>query len=145
MVLKSVLGDYASLAMIGIALVAILANSTSIDPDDSIPWEVTLCGTCALSVSAVAILAKKPEVAYFVMGTLTLLAPSYYVWYRNVDIHNWTFGTRYGVKTSAAEILTGYWESTPNVTRFDALMPGPLTLAHISFAKVRTQTSNWYV
>jgi hypothetical protein len=81
MVLKSVLGDYASLAMIGIALVAILANSTSIDPDDSIPWEVTLCGTCALSVSAVAILAKKPEVAYFVMGTLTLIAPSYYVWY----------------------------------------------------------------
>lgn len=134
MVLKSVLGDYASLALIGVAIVAILANSSSIDPADSIPWEVTLAGTCGLSISAVAILAKKPEVAYFVMGTMAMLTPSYYAFYRNVDIHNYDFGSRYSVKATGAEILTGYWATTPNVSRWDYLLPGPFTVAHISFA-----------
>jgi hypothetical protein len=134
MVLKSMFGEYASLAMIGVAILAILANSSSFDPEDSIPWEVTLAGTCALSVSAVAILAKKPEVAYFVMGTLVFLAPTYYVFHRNVDIHNWTFGTHYSVKASGSEVICGYWESTPSVSRFDHMLPGPLTLVQLSLA-----------
>ncbi|KAG8461311.1 hypothetical protein KFE25_010498 [Diacronema lutheri] len=132
--LKSVFGEYASLAMIGVAIIAILANSSTIDPEDSIPWEVTLAGTCALSVSAVAMVAKKPEVAYFVMGTLAFLAPTYYVYHRNVDIHNWSFGTRLSLKASAADVVADYWQSTPNVTNFDHLLPGPLTLVQLSLA-----------
>jgi len=134
MVLKSVLGEYASLAMIAVALVAILANSSSIDPEDSIPWEVTLAGTCGLSVCAVAILAKKPEVAYFVMGSLLFATPTYYVYHRNVDVHNWGFGTRFSYKASVAEVMSGYWETTPNVTRWDAYLPGPMTLVQLSMA-----------
>lgn len=132
--LKSVFGEYASLVMIGIAIIAILANSSTIDPEDSIPWEVTLAGTCALSVSGVAIVAKKPEVAYFVMGTLAMLAPTYYVYHRNIDIHNWTFGTRLSLKASAAELVADYWSTTPNVTNFDHLLPGPLTMVQLSLA-----------
>lgn len=134
MVLKSVLGEYASLAMIGVAILAILANSSSVDPEDSIPWEVTLAGTSSLSVCAVAILAKKPEVAYFVVAALVVAAPTYYVYHRNVDVHNWGLGSRHPLKASAADVLAGAWASTPNVTRFDWLLPGPLTLVQLSFA-----------
>lgn len=135
MVMKTMLGEYAQLGILGVAAVAILANSSSIDPEDSIPWEVTLAGTSGIMVSAIAILAKKPAAAYVVLTCLAVAAPTYYTFHREVVVHNWTFGSRHGVKATTGEIIAGAWAATPNVTRFDWMLPGGLTVMDLSMSK----------
>ena len=54
--------------MIGIAIIAVFANSSVDRTDDGLPWEVTLAGFCVFAVVFVAIWTKKTEVALSIVA-----------------------------------------------------------------------------
>ena len=49
--------------MIGVAIIALCANSAVDRTDDGLPWEVTLGGFCVFAVIFAAVYAKRTEVA----------------------------------------------------------------------------------
>ena len=54
--------------MIGVAIIALCANSAVDRTDDGLPWEVTLGGFCVFAVIFSAVYAKKTDVALGIVG-----------------------------------------------------------------------------
>jgi len=54
--------------MIGVAIIALCANSAVDRTDDGLPWEVTLGGFCMFAVIFSAVYAKKTDVALGIVG-----------------------------------------------------------------------------
>lgn len=49
--------------VLGVAVIALFANSAVDRTDDGLPWEATLAGFCVFAVVFCAIYAKKTEIA----------------------------------------------------------------------------------
>ena len=114
--------------MLGVAVIALCANSAVDRTDDGLPWEVTLGGFCVFAVIFSAVYAKQTEVALGIVrcnahvrahsspahlncccahrSILFVLMPTYYVHNSEVPFANWQLGSIAPLAASKGEVLT---------------------------------------
>lgn len=115
-----------------IVVIAFLCNSSVSHTDQGLPWEVTLAGACTFGVVFSAYYAQKTEIALSIVAILGCLVPTYYVWNYEVPCNNWLLGSKYPLSTSRSALLGGVWRDAPNSSRFDAMLPGGLSVFDLS-------------
>lgn len=121
-----------TLAILAIAIVAFLCNSAVSHTDDGLPWEITLGGASVFAVVFGALYAKKVELALSVVSLIGICVPTYFVYNYEVPCSNWELGSHFPLKTTQSEFLTGVWRLSPNTSRWDALLPGSLSVSQLS-------------
>lgn len=108
--------------MLGVALIALCANSAVDRTDDGLPWEVTLGGFCVFAVIFSAVYAKRTEVALGICSILFVLMPTYFVHNYEVPFNNWLLGSVSPMSASKGEVLSAVWSASPNTSRYDEML-----------------------
>jgi len=137
--------------MLGVAIIALCANSAVDRTDEALPWEVTLGGLCMFAVIFGAVYAEKTEVALGISSILFILMPTYFVHNYEIDFDNWKLGSIAPLSSTKGETLTAVWRNAPNSSKWDdmlGLSAVSLSLMHFSLFNpgiaLRVNTSEVY-
>lgn len=137
--------------MIGVAIIALCANSAVDRTDEALPWEVTLGGFCMFAVIFSAVYAKKTEVALGIASILFVAMPTYFVHNYEVAFDNWKLGSLAPLSATKGEMLTSVWKNAPNSSKYDEMLglsAVGLSLMHLSLFNpgiaLRINTSEVY-